>query len=41
MELFIKYPVGCCRVELLMRLLQTAKSTEFGEQHDFAKSSFL
>ena len=34
MELFIKYPVDV-QEELLMRLLQFAKSTEFGEDHHF------
>lgn len=34
MELFIKYPVDV-QEELLMRLVQFAKSTEFGENHDF------
>lgn len=34
MELFIKYPVDV-QNELLMRLIQFASSTEFGEEHDF------
>ena len=38
MELFIKYPVDV-QEELLMRLLQFAKSTEFGEGHDFVNIS--
>ena len=35
MELFIKYPVDV-QNELLMRLIQFSKSTEFGDQHDFS-----
>ena len=35
MELFIKYPIDV-QNELLMRLIQFAKSTEFGEQHHFS-----
>lgn len=35
MELFIKYP-NDVQEELLMRLLQFAKSTEFGNQYDFS-----
>jgi len=35
MELFLKYPEDV-QGELLMRLLQFAKSTEFGEEHDFS-----
>lgn len=34
MELFLKYPIDV-QDELLMRLIQFAKSTEFGEEHDF------
>ena len=34
MELFIKYPIDV-QDELLMRLIQFAKSTEFGNEHDF------
>ena len=34
MELFIKYPVDV-QEELILRLVQFAKSTEFGEQYDF------
>ena len=32
---FIKYPIDV-QNELLMRLIQFAKSTEFGEQHHFS-----
>ncbi len=35
MELFLKYPVDV-QDELLLRLVQFAKSTEFGEEHDFS-----
>jgi len=35
MELFIKYPIDV-QNELLMRLIQFAKSTEFGELHHFS-----
>jgi hypothetical protein len=35
MELFIKYP-NDVQEELLVRLLQFAKSTEFGNEHDFS-----
>ena len=34
-ELFLKYPIDV-QEELLMRLLQFAKSTEFGEEHNFS-----
>lgn len=33
-ELFLKYPVDV-QTELLLRLVQTAKKTEFGQQYDF------
>lgn len=36
MELFIKYPIDV-QNELLLRLVQFAKSTEFGERYDFKK----
>lgn len=36
MELFIKYPIDV-QNELLLRLVQFAKSTEFGEEHRFKK----
>jgi hypothetical protein len=35
MELFLKYPTDV-QDELLMRLVQFAKSTEFGEEHNFS-----
>mgnify|MGYP003921917479 FL=1 len=35
MELFIKYPTDV-QEELLLRLVQFAKGTEFGNEHDFA-----
>lgn len=35
MELFLKYPIDV-QDELLMRLVQFAKSTEFGEEHGFS-----
>ena len=34
-ELFLKYPVDV-QDEVLAKLIQTAKKTEFGEQHDFS-----
>jgi hypothetical protein len=34
-ELFLKYPIEVQK-ELLLQLLQTAKNTEFGKEHDFA-----
>jgi hypothetical protein len=36
MELFIKYPIDV-QDELLMRLLQFAKNTEFGKEHHFSE----
>ena len=36
MELFIKYPIDV-QDELLHRLIQFAKETEFGQQHDFSQ----
>ncbi|MGB2056669.1 MAG: GH3 family domain-containing protein, partial [Flavobacteriaceae bacterium] len=35
MELFIKYPIDV-QEELLFRLLQSAKDTEFGRKFDFS-----
>jgi hypothetical protein len=34
-ELFLKYPIDV-QEELLLKLVATAKRTEFGEEHDFS-----
>ena len=34
-ELFLKYPIDV-QNELLIKLLNTAKNTEFGKQHSFS-----
>ena len=40
MELFIKYPIDV-QEELLFRLIQSAKDTEFGKKSDFLFYSYL